>query len=130
VTDRATFSIRLTGLDVAVRTAGKAVEDAKDAALASEKASQARGEARRQLSKAFERVTWPPREGARIHYNSGWSMTSWTAEVRSIVDDEVAVIFETAARGGRSTYALLTRTQVDVWKLRYGPLPAALKRES
>lgn len=82
----------------------------------------------------LEIVVWPPRLGARIHWNSGWATTSWTAEVRAIVDDEVAVIWKTVPVYGHSRYELMDRIQVMVsgdygrptGGLRYGPLPKEL----
>lgn len=86
---------------------------------------------RRALSASMPHVEWPPAVGARIHYNSGWAETSWTAEVRAIVDGEVAVLWQTCPLAGRSNWEFLTRIQVDVWReiLRVGPLPKALTRE-
>ena len=86
------------------------------------------GAERRALSKDFPAVEWPPAIGARIHYNSGGWYSSWTAEVRAVVDDDVAVIFKTQV--GHSFWALLTKLEVDVWrdKLHMGPLPRALTK--
>lgn len=92
----------------------------------------AEGEPRRALSAKCEPVTWPPAVGDRIHYNSGWAGTSWSAEVRAVIDDEVAVIAKWKPTGkGRSgrRYDLLDRIAVMVWGnpksgcLWKGPLP-------
>lgn len=88
--------------------------------------------ARRDLDADSELVTWPPRVGARIHFNSGWARTSWTAEVRATVDDEVAVILRSRPAMGRHGYSLLGRIEVHVMtsgkepSLFYGPLPKEL----
>jgi len=91
------------------------------------------GEVRRALSHGCELVTWPPAVGDRIHYNSGWAHTSWSAEVRAIVDDEVAVIAKWTPRSGRRRYDLLDRIAVGCWSTKTrgdgpgclwrGPLP-------
>ncbi len=90
--------------------------------------------AARALSEKFERVTWPPRVGARVHYNSGWPRTSWTGEVRGIVDDQVVVYLSSSpAYAGRSSYKLETRLGVEMQSkdgtLRYGPIPRLLCKE-
>lgn len=91
-----------------------------------------KGEERRKLSRGGEHVTWPPKVGERIHYNSGWPHTSWSAEVRAVVDEEVAVISKWTPTSGRARYDLLDRVAVRVWAnkkdgcLWKGPLPKAL----
>lgn len=94
---------------------------------------------RRALSHECDPVTWPPTVGGRIHYNSGWSQTSWSAEIRAVVDSEVAVIRKWTPSSGRTRYDLLTRINVMVWardngdgdrgSLWRGPLPKALTKE-
>jgi len=88
-------------------------------------------DARHALSAHLPVVTWDAlRVGLRIHYNSGWPNTSWTAEVRSApVDDEVVVLYRSTPSGGRQRYVLLDRYEVEAatrsdWKpLRVGPMP-------
>ena len=70
---------------------------------------------RRALSHGCKPVKWPPKVGDRIHYNSGWPHTSWSAEVRAVVDDEVAVILKWTPTSGRARYDLLDSIAVKVW---------------
>lgn len=84
---------------------------------------------RRALSSSKPILEWPPKVGARIHLNSGWPHTSWTAEVRAVVDDDVLVLRKT--RAGRTWWDLLDRIGFEVFGrreggLRGGPLPRAL----
>ena len=75
--------------------------------------------------------------GDRIHYNSGWRQSSWSAEVRGTIDGEVVVIRSAhvdgrpGRHGARTRYALLDRFEVFAWSrpndheapLRMGPIP-------
>jgi len=90
-------------------------------------------DAARALSDKYERVAWPPRIGARVHYNSGWPQTSWTGEIRAIVDDEVVVFFsKLPAYAERGSYKLESKIGFGVYSrggaLRYGSLPRPLCR--
>jgi hypothetical protein len=96
--------------------------------------SKEAADARRALSDTFERVTWPPRVGERVHYNSGHPRTSWAGEVRAIVDDRAVVFLSSMpAYAGSSSYKIETREYILVYGrgpdsggLRYGRLPRAL----
>lgn len=65
----------------------------------------------------------------RIHVNTGWSQTSWSADVRAVVDDEVAVLFKQQAGVELGHYVLLHRWEIDgehkSRACRYGALPRA-----
>ena len=81
------------------------------------------------LSDTFELVQWPPRLAARIHFNSGYPHTSWTAEIRAVVDNEVAVLLKVSpAYAGQGHYAQLLRWEVEnrARPIHYGPLPRLL----
>ena len=75
-------------------------------------------------------LKWPPRVGARIYYDSGDPETSWSAEVRAIVDGAAAVLL--VSHGGRY-YDVLSRSTFSAWTrdrdagspgpLRAGPRP-------
>lgn len=77
-------------------------------------------------------VKWPPKVGDRIHYNSGWHETSWSAEVRGVIDDKAVIVRRPGKYGLR--YEVFDRTAFGVWTwshgpLRMGPLPKALTCE-
>lgn len=84
--------------------------------------------AARTLSEKKPLVTWPPAVGDRVHFNSGCPHTSWTAEVRAVVDDRVVVLWRTVPANGWSSYDVMRRCSFDVFKVRRGPLPRALTR--
>jgi len=85
--------------------------------------------ARRALSAGLPLMAWPPAVGARVHYNSGWPHTSWTAEVRGVVDGKVAVLRKTCPAFGKTRWDLLRRFEADIFKVRVGRLPRALTRQ-
>jgi hypothetical protein len=37
-------------------------------------------------------MTWPPKVGQRMCKDTGFADTSWSGEVRAVVDDEVAIV--------------------------------------
>jgi hypothetical protein len=81
------------------------------------------------LSDGYELVRWPPRLASRIHFNSGYPQTSWTAEVRAVVDNEVVVVQRLApAYAVDAQYSVLLRWEVENRQrpLHYGPLPRVL----
>lgn len=87
--------------------------------------------ARRALSHNREAVSWPPRIGERVHYNSGWAHTSWSGEVRAVVDDTVAIVREWWKHKRYYHWRVVHRIEVMVWNerkheapnFRYGGLP-------
>lgn len=91
-------------------------------------------EERRALSDKYEKATWPPKVGERIHHNSGWGHTSWTGEVRAIVDNDVVVLAARHPGGKRSWYwKLVDRLDFELrtgmgeeYAIRKGPLPKPL----
>jgi hypothetical protein len=73
-------------------------------------------------------LTWPPKVGHRICLDSGHEHTSWSAEVRAIVDEDYAVIKRWRAHKGWHVYEVLDRLQVETFNSRQamffeGPLP-------
>lgn len=77
-------------------------------------------------------LTWPPRVGARICLDTGFASSSWSAEVRAIVDDDFAVVRRWRKHKGWSTYEVLEKLTVDVYNrdraepmFFEGPLPRA-----
>lgn len=104
-----------------------------------------KGVERRALSLALPDATWPPEVGDRLHYNSGWHETSWTGEVRAVVDDRIAIVLANAPDGGArrgSQYQIVDRWWFEPdngpltkepghkgrTKLRKGPIPRAIRR--
>jgi hypothetical protein len=68
--------------------------------------------------------------GAVVHFNSGWSGSSWEAELRALVDDRVAIVRSRVGRR-RDEYFVITSIELMVWRnsggtLRAGELPAEL----
>lgn len=60
-------------------------------------------------------LVWPPTVGQRIHRDSGHDNTSWSAEVRAIVDDDYAVIKRWRKHKGWHTYEIIDRFDVEAW---------------
>lgn len=77
-------------------------------------------------------LVWPPKVGERIHYFvAPTKRHSWSAEVRSIVDDDYMVIRKWSVRTGWR-YEIIDRYWVEVSnegtpRFFHGPLP---KRKS
>lgn len=98
----------------------------------------------RELSSTLPLVDFAAlKPGDRIHYNSGYVASSWTAEVRSSpIDGEVVVVRKSRVDGGArrnrgsSSYDVLDRIFCEVASeqgkdraaLRMGPAPYALRR--
>jgi hypothetical protein len=60
-------------------------------------------------------LIWPPKVGTRIHRDSGHDHTSWSGEVRAIVDDDYAVIKRWRKHKGWHTYEIVDRLEVETW---------------
>jgi hypothetical protein len=90
----------------------------------------------RALSEQLAPVEWPPRLDAHIHLNTGSPLTSWSADVRAVVDGEVMVLFKRATVAGAAAglrdghYVLMHRRELEGRKvaLRYGALPRVLSQ--
>ncbi len=73
-------------------------------------------------------VTWPPKVGSRIHHNSGHRSTSWSGEVRAVLEeDEIFVVRKWLKHKGWHRYECLERFEIKIWKFRTGGLPKDLK---
>lgn len=77
-------------------------------------------------------LAWPPRVGARICLDTGFASSSWSAEVRAIVDERVAIVKRWRKHKGWHTYEVLERQLVEVFNrdpakpmFFEGPLPRA-----
>ena len=94
-----------------------------------------RADARREASAKCAPVVFDElKPGDRIHLNSGWRRTSWTAEVRSApIDGQVVVILRAAVNrdgraGSKRRYEVLDVLSCLVWSrpggmLWKGPIP-------
>lgn len=89
----------------------------------------------RALSDGHPLADWPPELGRSVHLNTGSALTSWTGEVRALVDAEVAVIIRRAVgihppglKEGH--YVLMTRADWEkrATPIRYGALPHPLRK--
>lgn len=60
-------------------------------------------------------LEWPPKVGARICLDTGYGWTSWSGEVRAIVDDDYAVVRKYLQAKSRSVYVILDRIEVEVF---------------
>lgn len=67
-----------------------------------------------------------PSIGQRVHLDSGHVGTSWSGEVRAIVDDEQIVIRRWKARG-RWVYFIEWRYSWELGWIKGGPLPRRKK---
>lgn len=78
-----------------------------------------------------KRLVWPPKVGQRIHRDSGHDHTSWSAEVRAVVDDDYAVLKRWRKHKGWHVYEIIDRLDVETWNRErssttgffVGPLP-------
>jgi hypothetical protein len=85
------------------------------------------------------RLVWPPKVGERIHHDTGWPERSWSAEVRAVVDDRVAVVKRWRKHKGWFVYELVEKLDVEIWNERKdrdpetgyfnGPLPRSRSTE-
>jgi hypothetical protein len=64
----------------------------------------------------------PKKLPARVHYDSGHDSTSWTGELRAIVDEEQLVIREWSPRRGWR-YRIEWRWWWEEGHMQPGPLP-------
>lgn len=60
-------------------------------------------------------LVWPPKVGQRICLDSGHEHTSWSAEVRAIVDDDYAVVKRWRKHKGWHSYEVIDRLQVETF---------------
>lgn len=60
-------------------------------------------------------LTWPPRIGTRICLDTGYAHSSWSGEVRAVVDEDFAVIKRWRKHKGRHTYEVLDRLTVETF---------------
>ena len=58
-------------------------------------------------------LLWPPKVGARIHFDTGHAHNSWSGEVRAVVDDDYAVVKRWRPHKGWHTYEVLDRLMVE-----------------
>lgn len=65
-------------------------------------------------------LVWPPKVGQRICRDTGHLHNSWSAEVRAIVDDDVAVLRRWRKHKGWHTYELLEKLDVEIGNDREG----------